>query len=239
MQYKRSASIRSVVFFALLIIYLLIILSIHSVASAAEYTVMLNKRFGIKAVDIDKPRTGKYVELYANTCMSAAMANAITFSTGFTLKDGIKLYAEFAKMTDYRAASSLELWDGMMDTLPKVKGYYRYSNYDFMGYIPDWDYTESITGMIDAGFVVLVIFKESDDQNHVVTVYGYTIGGGGLVLHYCDSDDGVTAIRHGIAVFQPSKKRTIFQNSNGLFREVVGYTAIRVNKPIIDRQGGK
>lgn len=218
-RYAKNSIILGIIAFIYLMIFAV-------VCARADYEHGLPKVYNMPMTDIDKP----VGDLYKDTCASAALANAISFSLGYDLTKAQKLYNFFIKITKYQPVSMIELWDLWMDAGKLPCGYGRYANFSAMGYVSGYHYIETITGMMDAGNVILLPFFQGEgNPAHVVTVYGYRINDDGTtLLYYVDSDDGKDKLYAGELTY--IENDTYFKTYDG-FRKVAGWTAVRVLAP--------
>lgn len=222
-RYARNSIILGVLAFLYLTFFAVLV-------SRADYECGLPVRYQIQMQDIDKPAGVKYQD----TCAAAALSNAVGFSLGWNTAKTVSLYNTLMRISKYRPVSMIELWDMWMDAGKVPCGYSRYGNFTGMGHIDGYHYIESITGMLEAGYVVLLQFDNPvGDLGHVVTVYGYILkDDGSTELWYVDSDDGGNKLLKSEIAYM---KRDTFFKFDGTWNHVNGFSAVRVLAPWGDK----
>lgn len=227
MRNSRDRAKNAIILAIFSLIFLIVFAIICPRAKAEPYIYLLPAKLNRKAIDINKPSDPRYRQ----TCASAALANAVTFSINGTIEDAKELFMFFSTASELKATNPIFLWDKWMDLGKDEKGPQTYNNITMQlrNSIAS-GFGAIIIGMLEAEWVVIAhLTNPSQDIGHVVTVYGYKVDDNGkLFLYVTDSDDKkiqlftseVTRTKNGDFLSTPTGKKLLIH----------GYTAVKVAK---------
>lgn len=213
---------------ALAILYLMIFAVAKS--NAEDFIFDLREVYDRPATDVNKPR----IPGFDKTCCHAAVANAISFSTGGDQKVAIQIYLDFVRAIGNTASRASDIWDVGMDKVDAPRNFSRYNSITYIDNRLNRLWEELITSMLHAGWVILVTVKVPDQvASHIFTVYGYVWveGSDNTKLIYCDSDDGFYGTQVGDML--PARDGgSSFRFSDGQICKIEGFYAVQVKGKI-------
>lgn len=156
---------------------------------------MVTAQYGLNIVDVDKTNPDD------QSCMAAAMANAIASSSHQGQAFAEALYNDFMKHFKGRGVSSNEVWEYIFagELGKNIDCEAKYYNHDFFNERDLENMGLRIMGALYEGWIVIPGWDNSVG-GHAITVYGFQRVGENIVLSYVDSDDAQHVLRRGIMI---------------------------------------